>query len=237
MLGQAPGPGHQRRKIVRSIWVLAGALSISCILGLAHTDDSLNAQGNETAADAKVRDFLARMRSQWNAWNVSDEDGKVMYDTILEKKYTRALELGTSTGRSGTWIAWALSKTGGKLITIELDPGRHEEAVRNFREAGVISHVDARLADAHKLVYELAGPFDFIFIDADKGWYRKYAEALIPKLTVGGCLAAHNVRERRGFWRRSETGDFYEYVQSLPNMKTSIVAQSWAGMSMSYKIR
>ena len=48
------------------------------------------------------------------------EDGPVLYDLIIKNTYTRALELGTSTGHSSIWFAWALSKTGGKLITIEL---------------------------------------------------------------------------------------------------------------------
>ena len=48
-------------------------------------------------------------------------------------------------------------------------------------------------ADAHDLVPKLEGPFDFVFIDADKEWYTNYAKAVLPKLTVGGLLTAHNV--------------------------------------------
>jgi predicted O-methyltransferase YrrM len=59
----------------------------------------------------------------------------LLYDLILEKKFTRALEIGTSTGHSGIWIAWALSKTAGTLVTIEIDPRRHREAVANFTAA------------------------------------------------------------------------------------------------------
>jgi len=104
------------------------------------------------------------------------------------------VEIGTSTGHSSIWIAWALSKTGGKLITIEIDERRYREALANFKEAGLSEYIDARLADAHQLVKELPGPFDFVFIDADKDWYTNYAKALIPKLEPGGCLTAHNVR-------------------------------------------
>ena len=89
---------------------------------------------------------------------------------MLKHRYTRALEIGTSTGHSGIWIAWALARTGGRLVTIEVDPGRHATALRNFEEAGVLRYVDARLADAHELVKTLAGPFDFVFSDADKDW-------------------------------------------------------------------
>ena len=166
--------------------------------------------------DRKVRAFLDAHAGEWHDMNVSEADGKILHDIIVKNKYTRALEIGTSTGHSGIWIAWALSKTGGKLITIDIDEGRHNEAVANFREAGLDAYIDARLADAHELVPALAGPFDFVFCDADKDWYKNYFVAVLPKLTVGGVFTAHNVSERmrRGGWG---SASFVEYVLSLPN--------------------
>ena len=109
-----------------------------------------------------------------------------LYDLIVKHNYQKAVEIGTSTGHSAIWIAWALSKTGGKLITIEIDKGRHREALANFKKAGLSDYIDARLADAHQLVEELKGPFDFVFSDADKDWYKNYFVALAPKLEIGG---------------------------------------------------
>ncbi len=57
----------------------------------------------------------------WRDMNVPASDGKLLYDIIMENKYKSAVEIGTSTGHSSIWIAWALSKTGGKLITFEID--------------------------------------------------------------------------------------------------------------------
>jgi len=88
----------------------------------------------------------------------------------IKNKYKKAIDIGTSTGLSAIWIAWALSKTGGKLITIEIDEGRHKKALVNFEQAGLSKYIDARLADAHDLVKELKGPFDFVFSDADKNY-------------------------------------------------------------------
>ena len=184
--------------------------------------------------DAKVRSFLDRTRGRWRDMNVPESDGKILYDLIIANGYTRALEIGTSTGHSGVWIAWALSKTGGRLVTVEIDEGRYREALANFREAGLDTYIDARLADAHELVPALAGPFDFVFCDADKDWYKNYFVAVLPKLTVGGCFAAHNVseRQRRGAWG---TGEFLAYVESLAFMETSFAPGSRSGMSISYK--
>ncbi len=181
--------------------------------------------------DEKVRMFLENRKGTWHDWNIPYADGKVLYDLIIKHKYTKAMDIGTSTGLSAIWMAWALSKTGGKLITIEIDEGRHRRALANFREAGLSEYIDARLADAHDLVEELEGPFDFVFSDADKDWYKNYFTALAPKLEVGGCFTAHNV---------SNTGmggikEFLDYVSSLPNFKTTIDTTSSAGISISYK--
>jgi len=196
----------------------------------------LQAADKVRSLDDQVRAFLDKMGYRWRDMNVSAKDGEILYDIVLGGKYTRALEIGTSTGRSGIYIAWALSKTGGKLTTIEIDRGRYEEALQNFREAGLSGYVEARLADAHDLVPELAGPFDFVFIDADKDWYTKYAEAVIPKLQAGGCIAAHNVYEGRGGWGGyGGTGDYFEYMKSLPQFETRILSESRGGLSVSYK--
>ena len=104
------------------------------------------------ALDEKVRMFLENHKGTWHDWNVPYSDGKILYDLIVKNRYKKAIEIGTSTGLSAIWIAWALSKTGGKLITIEIDEGRHKRALANFREAGLSEYIDARLADAHELV-------------------------------------------------------------------------------------
>ncbi|MBN2411385.1 class I SAM-dependent methyltransferase [candidate division KSB1 bacterium] len=164
--------------------------------------------------------------------NISSIDGQILYDLILKNNYTRALEIGTSTGHSGIWIAWALSKTGGRLITIDIDKERHEQALKNFKEAGLSEYIDARLGDAHKIVPELEGPFDFVFSDADKYWYINYLKAVLPKLVVGGCFTAHNVNDLS---YSRDIRNFYEYIKDHPELDTSIDKRSRAGISISYK--
>lgn len=185
--------------------------------------------GNNTQLDKQVREFLEE--KGWYNMNVPETDGKKLYDLIVENNYTRALEIGTSTGHSSIWIAWALSKTGGKLITVEINESRHKQALKNFREAGLSEYIDARLADAHKLVPELEGPFDFVFSDADKNWYRNYFRAVDPKLETGGCYVSHNVSESGGFW---DSDEYLEFLRSLPNYKTTVFDRG-SGMSISFK--
>jgi predicted O-methyltransferase YrrM len=191
------------------------------------------ALAEDPALDLKVRRFLERNRGAWRDINVPWVDGQILRDLVVKNGHTRALEIGTSTGHSSIWIAWGLSKTGGKLITVEIDPSRHAEASRNFEEAGVAALVDARLADAHELVKQLPGPFDFVFSDADKGWYLRYFKDVDPKLAVGGCFTAHNVLHSGG----GGAGEFLEYVKKLPNYRTRVETGSGEGISVSCKTR
>jgi caffeoyl-CoA O-methyltransferase len=184
------------------------------------------------ALDARVRDFLAAQRDQWRQENVTEADGRLLYDLILKRRYTRALEIGTSTGHSGIWQAWALSKTGGTLITVEIDEFRHLAATRNFKASGLEGLIDARLADAHELVGELEGPFDFIFIDADQNGTPNYFRSLLPKLAPGGCFAVHNVLSL-GYMKGVR--DFLEQVRALAFMETTIETSSGGGISFSFK--
>jgi len=200
--------------------------------GLPPADVGMTSPDREL--DARVRRFLESRRGRWRDMNVPEVDGRTLHDIIVKHRYTRALEIGTSTGRSGIWIAWALSKTGGRLITIDIDERRHREAVAHFEEAGLSEFIDARLGDAHEIVPALEGPFDFVFSDADKNWYRNYLDAVLPKLEEGGCYTTHNVSTGRWGRRRGGRGDYLEYLLSLPNLETTVDNRG-GGLAVSYK--
>ncbi|HOW84943.1 MAG TPA: class I SAM-dependent methyltransferase [Candidatus Aminicenantes bacterium] len=191
-----------------------------------------SAGGPPQSLDDRVRGFLDSQKGQWREENVTEADGRLLFDLILKKRYTRALEIGTSTGHSGIWQAWALSKTGGALVTIEIEEFRHLAALRNFRTAGLDGLIDARLGDARRIVADLAGPFDLIFIDADKNWTLNYFEALLPKLAPGGCFAVHNVSSL-GYMKGIR--DFLEKVRGLSFMDTTIDRSASGGMSLSFR--
>jgi len=182
------------------------------------------------ALDEKVKKFLSDHSGQWHDMNVPDADAQLLYDLIIKGNYKNALEIGTSTGHSGIYMAWALSKTGGKLITIDIDEDRHKTALENFKKAGLSDYIDARLADAHSLVKELKGPFDFVFSDADKDWYKNYFIDVDPKLKIGGCFTTHNISERR----RMGEGDYLQYIRSLKNYETTLNTDG-SGLLISYK--
>lgn len=217
----------------RLLWLL----SLSALLVLATSLAGLPAIArDQDDLDTRVRSFLDANRRQWREMNVPAVDGQTLYDIIVAHKYTRALEIGTSTGHSSIWIAWALSKTGGKLTTIDIDERRHRIARGNFEAAGVSRFIDARLGDAHEIVPALQGPFDFVFSDADKEWYRNYLDAVLPKLQPGGCYATHNVSGGGWGWGRRQGGDYATYLLSVPGLETTFDNRG-GGLAISYKKR
>jgi predicted O-methyltransferase YrrM len=208
---------------------LAAALLLGACAFAAEAEPTLR---QTPELDEKVTRFLDRHRGQWHDYNVPEIDGRTLHDLIVKNGFTRALEIGTSTGHSTIWIARALAKTGGRVITIEIDEDRYGTAVSNFREAGLSDYIDSRLADAHDLVPQLEGPFDFVFSDADKEWYTQYLKDVLPKLSPGGCFVAHNTSMRMRGIR-----EFLDYVTSLPELHTAFDEQSSSGMSISCRKR
>jgi predicted O-methyltransferase YrrM len=206
------------------------------LLNIAFYQPTVNAQSvrDNPELDKKVEKFLSEQSGQWHDMNVPSIDGKKLYDLVIEGNYKSALEIGTSTGLSGIYITWALSKTGGKLITIEIDDDRHKTALANFERAGLSEYIDARLADAHTLGKELKGPFDFVFSDADKYWNKNYFDDINPKLKVGGCYTTHNIRDDSQRGGRGNNQEYLEYVRSLENYETSLYTAG-GGLLISYK--
>jgi caffeoyl-CoA O-methyltransferase len=214
------------RVVVAALLFLAVGVAGPGCSETSHAQDT-----GSSPLDIQVRAFLDRHRGTWSDLNVPESDGRLLYDLILKKRFTRALEIGTSTGHSGIWIAWALSKTGGRLITLEIDPRRHREALENFKEAGLSEYVDARLGDAHMIVPTLEGPFDFVFSDADKEWYTNYFTAVWPRMTPGGCFTAHNV----GSARQRGIREFLGHLKTVRDGTTTIDTTSSAGVSITCK--
>ncbi|MBI1767979.1 MAG: class I SAM-dependent methyltransferase [Bacteroidetes bacterium] len=183
----------------------------------------------QSERDARVEKFLKEHRTEWHDLNVPYVDGQTLHDLIIKNGYKSALEIGTSTGHSTIWIAWAMSKTGGKVTTLELSEKRHKQAIKNLTEAGLIEFVDAKLGNAHELVKQLPGTFDFVFSDADKDWYKQYFLDVTPKLTKGGCYTAHNVVDG------NVPKEYNVFVESNKEFETTIDRQSRAGIMISYK--
>ena len=128
--------------------------------------------------------------------SVSPNQGKFLNFLARLIKAESILEIGTLGGYSTIWMARALPR-GGSLISLEIDPKHVEVATRNLITAGVDHLVEIRLGKAIELLpilhKEEAGPFDMIFIDADKPPYAEYFQWALKLSHPGTLIIADNV--------------------------------------------
>lgn len=127
------------------------------------------------------------------AWGIQPEEGRFLQLLVRASGAIKALEIGTLGGYSGIWIARGLAP-GGKLITVEKSAKHAEVAREHFAAADVDDRIDVWQGDARQLFAKLAsaGPFDFIFIDADKENYIGYFDWALDNTRTGGIITAHN---------------------------------------------
>jgi caffeoyl-CoA O-methyltransferase len=104
----------------------------------------------------------------------------------------RVVEVGTAIGVSTLYLARALPPDG-KIVSFEVDPARHEDALAYLDRAGVLERTDLRLEDARAGLKSLEGPFDMAFIDGVKTQYADYLELLLPLLGERAVLAIDNM--------------------------------------------
>ena len=130
------------------------------------------------------------------AINVAPNQGKFLALLAQLQKARSILEIGTLGGYSTIWLARALP-AGGRLVTLEADPAHAKVARANIENAGLASVVDLRLGPALETLPQIAaeglGPFDFIFIDADKPAYPEYFAWAMKLSKRGSLIIADNI--------------------------------------------
>ena len=139
------------------------------------------------ANDARVTDRPQRML------NITPDTGQLLRILVRASRARRILEVGTSNGYSTLWLAWAATETAGHVTTLERLAEKVALAQANFARAGLAPWITVREGVALQTIVSLDGPFDLIFLDADRASYLAYADALLPLLKVGGLLVTDNV--------------------------------------------
>ena len=115
-----------------------------------------------------------------------------LLETLVHVMQPRlVLEIGTYSGGSALWMAGALPD-GARLVTCEVDPEHAAFARRHIAAAGLDGRVEVVVGPALETITGLPGPYDLVFIDADKTGYPDYYEAVLPKLSPGGLIVADN---------------------------------------------
>jgi predicted O-methyltransferase YrrM len=151
---------------------------------LAHSDPALDGALDRSAAAGLP------------SIHVSPNQGKLLQLLAQSHKAGKILEIGTLGAYSTIWLARALPP-GGRLVTLEYEPKHAEVARANIAAAGLKDVVELRLGKAidllPRLLAEGVGPFDFIFIDADKQSYPEYFTWALRLARKGSVIIADNV--------------------------------------------
>jgi caffeoyl-CoA O-methyltransferase len=117
--------------------------------------------------------------------------GRLLESLVFLRKPQLVLEIGTYSGGSALWMAQALPP-GGRIVTCEVVEENAAFAQRHIDETPFADRIEIRLGPALETIAALDGPYDFVFIDADKTGYPDYYEAVLPKLAPDGLIVADN---------------------------------------------
>ncbi len=182
-------------------------------------------------AEKKVLATISAMQAGERFRNVSTYDGRLLRLLTEAINAKTVVEIGTSTGESGVWLALALRSTGGHLYTHEIDAGRAKIAAENFEKAGVSDLTTIILGDAHEKVASYKDPIDVLFLDADKDGYIDYLKKLVPLLRPGGLIIAHNMNTRQADPR------YLKEITTNPDFETLFLIREGTGVGVTMKKR
>ncbi len=138
-------------------------------------------------------------KEDFAAWGmmVGRQEGRFLELLVFATQATRVLEIGTFTGYSSIAMAAGLPKDGA-IISLEVDPHHAQVSRGNIAAAGLESHISVIEGPALRSLEDLQGPFDLVFIDADKVSYDAYFEAVLPKLATHGLIVVDNTLQGGG---------------------------------------
>jgi len=114
--------------------------------------------------------------------NLEPATAQLLSILVRASGVTRAIEIGTSNAYSTIWLAWSLAPAGGRIVSIDRNPDKHTLARENLRRADLLDRVELRTGDAAEIVRQLPGPFDLVFLDADRRKFPEILQILLPKL-------------------------------------------------------
>jgi caffeoyl-CoA O-methyltransferase len=157
------------------------------------------ADAHTTAPPRHLVSVDASTREDFAAWGmmVGRQEGRFLEMLVFATQATSILEIGTFTGYSAIAMAAGLAKDG-SIISLEVDPHHAQVARGNIAAAGHESHISVIEGPALRSLEELQGPFDLVFIDADKVTYDAYYEAVLPKLASHGLIIVDNTLQGGG---------------------------------------
>lgn len=161
--------------------------------------------------------------------NLEPASAQLISILVRASGVTRALEVGTSNAYSTIWLAWSLAPANGKIISIDRNRDKHTLARENLRRAELLDRVELRAGDAAEIVSQLSGPFDLVFLDADRRMFPEVMRILLPKLAPRALVIADNVLSHP-----EDIAEYLRLISSLADFQHTIVPVG-KGLSIAYR--
>jgi predicted O-methyltransferase YrrM len=161
--------------------------------------------------------------------NLEPASAELVSILVRASGVTRGLEVGTSNAYSTIWLAWSLAPAGGKLISIDRNPDKHALARENLRRAEVLDRVELRTGNAAEVVQELGGPFDLVFLDADRRMFPEILHIVLPKLAPKALVIADNVLSHP-----EEIAEYLKLISTLADFQHTVVPVG-KGLSIAFR--
>lgn len=191
-------------------------------------DQRLRELLHELEEDGRKNDAHATDRSRMML-NLEPASAQLLSILVRASGVKRALEIGTSNAYSTIWLAWSIASSGGRIISVDRNPEKHALARENLRRAGFLDVVDLRTGDATEIVRELTGPFDLVFLDADRRKFPELIQILMPRLARKALVIADNVLSHP-----EEIADYLKLISSLADFQHTTVPVG-KGLSIAYR--
>ena len=119
--------------------------------------------------------------------------GRFLFALVAGQPSCEVLEIGGSRGYSTVWLGAAARILGGHVVSLERDPAKLERSAAAVAEAGLDGWVEILPGDAYETLPGLPGPYDVVFLDAEKEYYEDFFALVRPKLEAGAVVVADNV--------------------------------------------
>ena len=161
--------------------------------------------------------------------NLEPASAELLSILVRASGVSRGLEVGTSNAYSTIWLAWSLAPAGGSLISIDRNPDKHTLARDNLRRADLLDRVELRAGNAAEVVQQLSGPFDLVFLDADRRMFPEILHIALPKLAPKALVIADNVLSHP-----EEIAEYLKLISNLEGFQHTVVPVG-KGLSIAYR--
>lgn len=213
---------------------------VACLIGSVSLNQAF-AQDKEGIANLKTPEEILKFRLEFiknfhrTGLNTTEGDARFLRILVASAKCKRGIEVGSASGFGAINMGMAFERNGGQLTTIDIDSQMVATTREHIKEMGLEKTVEAVEGDALKVLPELQGEFDFIFIDALKKDYLKYFKAVESKMKPGSVIVADNVIQSA-----KDMKDFLDYMGTNPDYDMQIIRSSEEkndGMAVVYKLK